>query len=99
MGSIQRPLTSTRGSRTKKASGREDVQKGDAGQAAAQALKRTLIVRALSPRRVQQRRHGSAAEVCRSPRPAHAWLNSTMIGIQTLVTEIETSGGAAGGAR
>jgi hypothetical protein len=28
---------------------------------------------------------------------AHAWLNSTMIGIQTLVTEIETSGGAAGG--
>ena len=45
MGSIQRPLTSTRGSRTKKASGREDVQKGDAGQAAAQALKRTLIVR------------------------------------------------------
>ena len=28
---------------------------------------------------------------------AHAWLNSTMIGIQTLVTEIETGGGAAGG--
>ena len=28
---------------------------------------------------------------------AHAWLNSTMIGIQSLVTEIETSGGAAGG--
>ncbi len=28
---------------------------------------------------------------------AHSWLNSTMIGIQTLVTEIETGGGAAGG--
>jgi hypothetical protein len=28
---------------------------------------------------------------------AHAWLNRTMIGIQTLVTEIEISGGAEGG--
>ena len=28
---------------------------------------------------------------------AHAWLNSTMIGIQSLVTEIEAGGGAAGG--
>jgi hypothetical protein len=28
---------------------------------------------------------------------AHAWLNSTMIGIQSLVAEIEASGGAAGG--
>ena len=28
---------------------------------------------------------------------AHAWLSSTIIGIETLVTEIETSGGAAGG--
>jgi hypothetical protein len=28
---------------------------------------------------------------------ADAWLNSTIIGIQALVTEIETSGGAAGG--
>jgi hypothetical protein len=28
---------------------------------------------------------------------AHAWLYSTMIGIQSLVTEIETRGGAAGG--
>jgi hypothetical protein len=27
---------------------------------------------------------------------AHAWLNRTMIGIQTLVTEIEISGGAEG---
>jgi hypothetical protein len=27
----------------------------------------------------------------------HAWLNRTMIGIQTLVTEIEISGGAEGG--
>ena len=40
--------SSTRGSRTKKASGREDVQEVGAGQAAAQAVKRTLIVR---PRR------------------------------------------------
>ena len=28
---------------------------------------------------------------------AHAWLNRTMIGIQTLVTEIEISDGAEGG--
>jgi hypothetical protein len=28
---------------------------------------------------------------------AHAWLNSTMIGIQSLVAEIEAGGGAAGG--
>ena len=28
---------------------------------------------------------------------AHAWLNRTMIGIQTLVTEIEIGGGAEGG--
>jgi hypothetical protein len=28
---------------------------------------------------------------------ADAWLNSTITGIQALVTEIETSGGAAGG--
>ena len=28
---------------------------------------------------------------------AHAWLNSTMIGIESLVTEIEAGGGAAGG--
>ena len=28
---------------------------------------------------------------------AHAWLSCTIIGIETLVTEIETSGGAAGG--
>jgi hypothetical protein len=28
---------------------------------------------------------------------ADAWLDSTIIGIQTLVDEIETSGGAAGG--
>ena len=40
--------SSTRGSRAKKASGREDVQEVGAGQAAAQAVKRTLIVR---PRR------------------------------------------------
>ena len=46
----------------------------------------------------KQRRHSSAASRGGgSPRPAHAWLNSTMIGIQTLVTEIEASGGAAGG--
>ena len=38
--------SSTRGSRTKKASGREDIQEVGAGQAAAQAVKRTLIVRA-----------------------------------------------------
>ena len=30
---------------------------------------------------------------------AHAWLNRTMIGIQTLVTEIDTRGVAAGSAR
>jgi hypothetical protein len=28
---------------------------------------------------------------------AHAWLNSTMDGIETLVREIEAGGGAAGG--
>jgi hypothetical protein len=28
---------------------------------------------------------------------AQAWLDKTMIGIESLVTEIETSGGAAGG--
>ena len=28
---------------------------------------------------------------------AHTWLNSTMVGIQSLVTEIEAGGGAAGG--
>ena len=28
---------------------------------------------------------------------AHAWLNSTMVGIESLVTEIEAGGGAAGG--
>ena len=28
---------------------------------------------------------------------AHAWLNSTMIGIKSLVAEIEAGGGAAGG--
>jgi hypothetical protein len=28
---------------------------------------------------------------------AQAWLDNTMIGIQALVTEIETGGGAAGG--
>jgi hypothetical protein len=28
---------------------------------------------------------------------ADAWLNSTMIGIESLVTEIEAGGGAAGG--
>jgi hypothetical protein len=28
---------------------------------------------------------------------AHAWLNSTMVGIEALVTEIEAGGGAAGG--
>jgi hypothetical protein len=28
---------------------------------------------------------------------ADAWLNSTIIGIQALVMEIETSGGAVGG--
>jgi hypothetical protein len=28
---------------------------------------------------------------------AHAWLNSTMHGIESLVREIEASGGAAGG--
>ena len=28
---------------------------------------------------------------------AHAWLNSTMIGIQSLVAEIEAGGGAGGG--
>jgi hypothetical protein len=28
---------------------------------------------------------------------ADAWLDSTIIGIQALVTEIETSGGAVGG--
>ena len=28
---------------------------------------------------------------------AHAWLNSTMIGIESLVSEIEAGGGAAGG--
>ena len=28
---------------------------------------------------------------------AHTWLNSTMVGIQSLVTEIETGGGASGG--
>jgi hypothetical protein len=28
---------------------------------------------------------------------AHAWLNSTMHGIESLVSEIETGGGAAGG--
>ena len=28
---------------------------------------------------------------------AQAWLDKTMIGIQTLVTEIEAGGGAAGG--
>jgi hypothetical protein len=38
--------SSTRGSHTKKASGREDVQEVSAGQAATQAVKRTLIVRA-----------------------------------------------------
>ena len=40
--------TSTRGSRAKKASGYEDIQEVSAGQAAAQAVKGTLIVR---PRR------------------------------------------------
>ena len=38
--------SSTRGSHTKKASGREDVQEVSAGQAATQAVKGTLIVRA-----------------------------------------------------
>jgi hypothetical protein len=28
---------------------------------------------------------------------AHAWLNNTMVGIQSLVTEIEVGGGASGG--
>jgi hypothetical protein len=28
---------------------------------------------------------------------AHAWLSSTIIGIETLVTEIEAGGGASGG--
>ena len=28
---------------------------------------------------------------------AHAWLNNTMVGIQSLVTEIEAGGGASGG--
>jgi hypothetical protein len=28
---------------------------------------------------------------------AHTWLNSTMVGIQSLVTEIEAGGGAVGG--
>jgi hypothetical protein len=28
---------------------------------------------------------------------AHAWLNSTMHGIESLVSEIEAGGGAAGG--
>jgi hypothetical protein len=30
-------------------------------------------------------------------RRAHAWLNSTMQGIETLVSEIEAGGGAVGG--
>ena len=47
-GSIAGGASSTRGSRAKKASGREDIQEVGAGQAAAQAVKRTLIVR---PRR------------------------------------------------
>ena len=28
---------------------------------------------------------------------AHAWLNNTMVGIQSLVSEIEAGGGAVGG--
>ena len=28
---------------------------------------------------------------------AHVWLNNTMVGIQSLVTEIEAGGGASGG--
>ena len=54
--------SSTRGSRTKKASGREDVQEVSAGQAATQAVKRTLIVRASKARqlRLTERRQGAS---------------------------------------
>jgi hypothetical protein len=46
---------------------------------------------------VRQNFEAALMEVGIEGATAHAWLNSTMHGIESLVSEIEAGGGAAGG--